>query len=252
MIKFLATSYLLLSSLLIIGQTFSPLDFEKKILSYETISASTQQEVYDKAKEGLYIKWRTILYVIQRIDGTQNKIAFIDSLQKIVYWDNEMKINLLNQKLYYLINNGDQIPKREADSLYISLSIANKKLMSDNYHSNLIQYAKWNLQVGNSYYRIFLDFEKADKFFLEVLAINIFEMRDENTVKILEVLYESALLGRLECARGSVHKLKNIVIPPAFYDRVLPIYKAYMAELGEVEKSEDFNGKIKIRGQSRD
>lgn len=246
MIKFLATSYLLLSSLLIIGQTFSPVDFEKKILSYETISASTQQEVYDKAKEGLYIKWSTILYVIQRIDGTKNKIAFIDSLQKIVYWDNEMKINLFNEKLYFLVNNDNDTPKREVDSLYISLSIANKKLISDDYHSNLIQYAKWNLEIGDSYYRTFLDFEKADKFFLEVLAINVFAIKDANASRTLDVLYQSALLGRLECARGSVHKLKNIVIPPAFYDRVLPIYKAYMIELGEKPEINNFIDREKI------
>jgi hypothetical protein len=220
----------------------SPLDFEKKILSYETISDSIVKEVYTKSKEGLFITWATIRYVIQKTDDNSSKIAYIDSLQKIEYWGNEMKINLLNERLYYLINS-DKL-KREIDSLYISITLANKKLLSDNYYSNLVLYAKWNLQLGKSYYKTFLEFEKADKYFTEVQKVFFYEINDEYTYKTLMASHESALRGRLDCARGSVFRLKRIVIQPTFHSVVWPIYKSYMEELGEKVEQPKFKSTI--------
>ena len=78
----------------------SPARFEKEILDNDTITDAITSQVFGKVNNGMVIKWSTLLYIIQRIERTERKIVFIDSLLKTDYWENDMRIKLVNQKFF--------------------------------------------------------------------------------------------------------------------------------------------------------
>jgi hypothetical protein len=230
----------------------SPLAFEKTIKSYEVVDDSVASLLLDKVHSGAYVRWNTISYVIGHMVPHSKRILLIDSLLKIDYWDDTHKVKLIDLKQGYLYKfSGRDIVFEDLnsmDSMYIELTLQNQLLLKKDYYSSLISHAQWNFHMGKSYHNTFSELEKADSFYLRVLSVNIQGIDDSSTVRALYEIHERAMVGLLECARGSVYKLRNTYVPLSFPETIWLTYKSYLEELGEKVKPRSRKQIFKING----
>lgn len=209
----------------VIWSQVSPLTFENMVINHP-LTDSVQQIVVNRLNQGTVVTSKTLTYVINKISNTNQRLAFIDSILKQSYLEDELRAKIIYLKLFFIQNSGNL----NSDSSYIAISQQYSNSFHHIYENELIHFAKWKFRLGNVYK--YVNNEQAEIAYNQVLQVSAYGITEAFSNEIHKLQTE-AIIGLLQCARGDALKLKSIFIPYPFEMVAFPYYKQYMEELGE-------------------